>query len=150
MVNTHARGVIAAVLVFAASLLLVVSGAPLWCILLALACCGWRLLTVTGRVARPRPRRGLRFALGAITALLVIAVAASFRTLNGLAAGTALLVVMGALKVLEARSRRDDAIVVGVALFLLLAASLGGQSLWRVPLYLLVICGACTAFAPVW
>ena len=65
--------------------------------------------------------------------------AASFRTLNGLAAGTALLVVMGALKLLEARSRRDDAIVVAVALFLLLAAALAGQALWRAPLYLLVV-----------
>ncbi len=89
----------------------------------------------------------MRFLLGAITAILVFAVAASFRTLNGLAAGTALLVVMGALKVLEARSRRDDAIVVAVALFLLLAAALGGQALWRALLYLFVICGACAAFA---
>ena len=147
MVTTGARGSIAAVVVFAVSLLLVAGSAPPWCVIVALACCGWRLLTATGRVARPKPRRGLRFLLGAITALLVIAVAASFRTLNGLAAGTALLVVMGALKVLEARSRRDDAIVVAVALFLLLAASLGGQALWRAPIYLLVICGACMAFA---
>ena len=65
----------------------------------------------------------------------------SFRTLNGLAAGTALLVVMGALKLLESRSRRDDAIVIGVALFLLLAAALAGQALWRVPFYLLAAVG---------
>ncbi len=113
--------------------------APLWCVAIGLSCAAWRVLTATGRIARPRPRRGTRFLLGAITALLVVAVAASFRTLNGLAAGTALLVVMGALKVLESRSRRDDAIVVGVALFLLLAAALAGQALWRVPLYLLLI-----------
>jgi transglutaminase-like putative cysteine protease len=81
----------------------------------------------------------MRFALGAITAILVIAVAMDFRTLNGLAAGTALLVVMGALKIFEARSRRDDGIVIGVALFLLLAAALAGQSLWRMPLYLLLL-----------
>ena len=39
--------------------------------------------------------------------------ALSFRTLNGLEAGTALLVVMGALKLVESRARRDDAIVIG-------------------------------------
>ena len=146
MVN-EARASIAAALVFAASLLLVADSAPLWCVAVGLSCAAWRVLTASGRIARPRPRRGTRFLLGAITALLVVAVAASFRTLNGLAAGTALLVVMGALKVLEARSRRDDAIVVGVALFLLLAAALAGQALWRLPLYLLLICGACAAFA---
>ena len=109
----------------------------LWCIAVGLALRGVAHPDSSGRIARPRPRRGMRFLLGAITALLVVAVALSFRTLNGLAAGTALLVVMGALKVLESRSRRDDAIVVGVALFLLLAAALAGQALWRMPLYLL-------------
>ena len=71
----------------------------------------------------------MRFLFGAVTAVLVVAVALSFRTLNGLAAGTALLVVMGALKLLESRARRDDAIVIGVSLFLLLAAALADQSL---------------------
>jgi hypothetical protein len=82
-----------------------------------------------------------------VTAVLVIAVAISFQTLNGLAAGTALLLVMGALKLVEARLRRDDGIVVGVALFLLLAAALAAQSLVNVPLYLLVVWGACAAIA---
>jgi transglutaminase-like putative cysteine protease len=147
VVTTPDRGSIAAALVYGASVLLVVGSAPAWCVALGLGCCAWRILTASGRIARPKPFRGLRFLLGAITAILVFAVAASFRTLNGLAAGTALLVVMGALKVLEARSRRDDAIVVAVGLFLLLAAALGGQALWRALLYLFVICGACAAFA---
>ena len=89
----------------------------------------------------------MRFVLGAITAALVIAVAMSFRTLNGLAAGTALLVVMGALKLLESRSRRDDGIVIGVALFLLLAAALATQSLWRAAV---LSTDACGAPAPRW
>ena len=106
------------------------------------------MLVASGRIARAQGAApALRFLLGAITALLVVAVAISFRTLNGLAAGTALLVVMGALKLLESRSRRDDGIVIGVALFLLLAAALAGQSLWRVPFYLLALWGACAAIA---
>src|SRR5690349_7068354 len=84
----------------------------------------------------------MRFLFGAVTAALVAAVALSFRTLNGLAAGTALLVVMGALKALESRARRDDGILIGVALFLLLAAALADQALWRVPFYLLATWGA--------
>jgi transglutaminase-like putative cysteine protease len=54
---------------------------------------------------------------------------------------------MGALKVLESRARRDDGIVIGVALFLLLAAALAAQALWRLPLYLLTLWGACAAMA---
>src|SRR5688572_2640524 len=146
MVN-EARANIAAALVFGASLLLVAASAPWWCIAVGLSCAAWRILTATGRIARPRPRRGMRFLLGAITALLVVAVAASFRTLNGLAAGTALLVVMGALKLVESRSRRDEGIIVGVSLFLLLASALATQSLARVPFYLLVVWGACAAIA---
>ena len=70
----------------------------------------WRLLVAGGRIAQPATRRGMRFVFGAITAVLVIAVALSFRTLNGLAAGTALLTVMGALKLLEVprTTRRRD------------------------------------------
>jgi protein-glutamine gamma-glutamyltransferase len=146
-VNTAARASFAATLVFAASALLLAGRAPVWCLGLALAAAVWRMGVAGGRIAMPKSRTGLRFVFGAITAALVAAVAFNFRTLNGLAAGSALLLVMGALKLLEARSRRDDGIVVGVALFLLLAAALDTQSLSIVPLYLLIIWGACAAIA---
>ena len=147
MVNTAARSHIAATLVFVASVLLLYGKAPVWCLVIALAAATWRLLIAGGRLPAPRARFGARFLLGVITALLVIAVAISFQTLNGLAAGTALLLVMGALKLLEARVRRDDGIVVGVALFLLLAAALASQSLVSLPFYLLVVWGSCAAIA---
>ena len=147
MVNVAARSHIAATLVFVASVLLLYGKAPAWCLVIALAAATWRLLVVGGRLKAPKTRTGVRFLLGVVTAMLVIAVAISFRTLNGLAAGTALLLVMGALKLVEARLRRDDGIVVGVALFLLLAATLATQSLVNVPLYLLVVWGACAAIA---
>ncbi len=147
MVNVAARSHIAATLVFAASVLLMVDKAPPWCLAIALAAAVWRLLVAAGRFNAPKVRSGARFAFGAVTAALVVAVALSFRTLNGLAAGSALLLVMGALKLLEARSRRDDGIVVGVALFMLLAATLATQSLVSVPFYLLVVWGSCAAIA---
>ena len=147
MVNTSDRGTLAATLVYVMGVALVLGNAPTWCMAIGLVCAAWRVLTLTGHIVRPKPRRGIRFLLGAITALLVIAVALSFRTLNGLAAGTALLIVMGALKVLESRSRRDDAIVVAVALFLLIAGALAGQALWRAPLYLIALWSACAALA---
>ncbi len=81
--------------------------------------------------------------------LLVAAVLVRFRTLNGLSAGTALLILMGASKLLETRSRRDEYIVVGAAVFLLLAACLDRQELLRAPLYLLHIWVCCAAVAVV-
>jgi protein-glutamine gamma-glutamyltransferase len=144
-VSADARAQVAATLVFMASVLLVILQAPPWTIVIALGCGAWRLLVASGRVAPPRPRKGSRFLFGALTALLVGAVLLSFRTLNGLAAGTALLVLMGALKLLESRGRRDEGIVIGVSLFMLLAAALADQSLIRLPLYLLLAWGACAA-----
>jgi len=146
-VRLEARSSVAAALLYAAALVLTVGSAPTWCLCVGFAAVAWRMLVARGHFVRPQRRRGMRFLLGAITAVLVIAVAATFRTVTGLAAGTALLVVMGALKVLESRARRDDAIVIGVALFLLLAAGLAGQALWRLPLYLLTLWGACAAMA---
>jgi transglutaminase-like putative cysteine protease len=141
----EARSQAAAAVVFLGAIVLVAAYAPPWTIAIAAACAIWRLGVASGRLPAPRLRKGMRFVFGAATALLVGAVLMSFHTLNGLAAGTALLVLMGALKVLESRSRRDDGIVIGVALFLLLAAALAGQSLARLPFYLLEIWGACAA-----
>jgi protein-glutamine gamma-glutamyltransferase len=149
MVTAAARPSIASTLVFVASILLIVGRTPAWCVAIAFAAALWRLLVAGGRIARPKPRPGMRFVFGAITAVLVVAVAASFRTLNGLEAGTALLVVMGALKLLEGRTRRDDGIIVGVALFLLLASVLASQTLTRLPFYLLTIWGACASIATI-
>jgi transglutaminase-like putative cysteine protease len=146
-VNVAARSSFAATLVFAASVLIMVGKAPVWCLAIAFAAALWRMLVVGGRITPPKSRTGLRFVFGAITAALVAAVAVNFRTLNGLAAGSALLLVMGALKLLEARSRRDDGIVIGVSLFLLLAAALATQSLPMVPVYLVIVWGACAAIA---
>jgi len=142
-----ARSHLAATLVFAGGLLMVAAHAPPWCLVVALAATLWRILIATGRLPELELRRGMRFAFGALTALLVLAVLMSFRTLNGLAAGTALLTLMGALKLIESRSRRDDGIVIGVELFMLLAAALASQALWRLPLYLLLLWGAGAAMA---
>jgi transglutaminase-like putative cysteine protease len=147
MTPAAARSHLAATLVFAASLVLVVAQAPAWCVAIALAAALWRVAVATRRAPPFELRKGMRFAFGALTAGFVIAVLMSFRTLNGLAAGTALLTLMGALKLIESRTRRDDAIVVGVALFMLLAAALASQAMWRLPLYLVTLWGAGAAMA---
>jgi transglutaminase-like putative cysteine protease len=147
MVTGDKRAALVAVGVFVAALALIAPHAPAWCVAVAVGCAVWRAVLVFGVLRMSRPPKGAKFFMGVATALLVLAVLVSFQTLNGLAAGTALLVVMGALKVLESRTARDDAIVIGVSLILLLAACLANQGLLRLPLYLLFLWFACAGLA---
>ncbi len=90
----------------------------------AFLCVGWRFAHEFRPMRLPGP-----FAKAGVMVLLLVAVLAQFKTVNGLSAGTALLVVMGSLKLLETHSLRDRQVVIGVSLFLLLAACLDRQSL---------------------
>lgn len=130
----------AAALVF--GVLLHIDRLPLWVSATVVLWVVWRFASELRSKRLPSP-----FAKVGVTLLMVVAVLAQFRTLNGLAAGTALLVVMGALKLLETHSMRDRNIVIGASLFLLLAACLDRQSLLRAPLYLFHAWICCTALA---
>ena len=124
--------------------LLHIDRVPFWASGAALACIAWRIgaelrvIRLPGRVTRL-----------AVAVLLMVAVIGQFHTLNGLNAGTALLVVMGAVKLLETQSSRDRYVVVGASLFLLLAACLDRQSLLRAPLYVAHAWMCCAALATV-
>jgi hypothetical protein len=61
MVNAQDRGSVAATLVFGAGVLLAMGSAPAWCVALGLASRARRVLVASGRLARAKPRRGLRF-----------------------------------------------------------------------------------------
>lgn len=104
---------------------------PLWCVGVAVAALAWRGLHLAGRLALPPP--ALRIAL---TLLMLVGWFASFRSFGGLAAGSALLILMAAAKLLETRTRRDAVITAFTILVLVLAAALDRQSLARLPLYL--------------
>ena len=101
-----------------------------WCLPVLAAACVWHLRP-TLHPARWPPRL-LRIA---IALLLTTGVLLSFRTLNGLEAGATLLTAMTAAKLFESRVTRDWYVILGAALFLLLAACLDRQQLWRLPLY---------------
>jgi len=132
--------------------LLNVDRVPSWVPFAALFLVAWRLASAWSRgntwsrgsgVWRVPPA-----AVRNLTALILVGlVLVQFRTLNGLSAGTALLALMGASKMLETRARRDQFIVVGTSLFLLLAACLDRQDLIRAPLYLLQAWLCCAAMA---
>ncbi len=125
---------------FLTGVLLHLDRVPVWASLIAVSFVAWRIAAVVLPIRLPR-----RHTRAALTLLLIAAVLMMFRTLNGLAAGTALLVVMGAVKILETGQRRDQYFVIGAALFLLLAACLDRQSLLRTPLYVLQAWLCCTA-----
>jgi transglutaminase-like putative cysteine protease len=127
---------------FAGGVLLNAGSAPLWAVVSALVLIAWRLATARSTHWVPGTPTRAVLALG-----LVVIVLARFHTLNGLAAGTTLLMLMAALKLLETRTRRDQSVLVGAALFLLLAACLEGQSLARTPLYALETWLCCAALA---
>jgi transglutaminase-like putative cysteine protease len=117
---------------------------PLWVTAIAFALIIWRIGAVTGFVRLPG-----KLSRALIAFALVGGVFARFHTLNGLNPGTALLVMMAAVKLLETFTRRDQYVVLGGTLFLLLAACLDRQGLLRAPLYLLEVWVCCAAFGSV-
>jgi transglutaminase-like putative cysteine protease len=112
----------------------------LWCLPLALLAIAWRARGL--RAPLRVPARYLRIG---VALLLTLAVLVSFHTLNGIDAGSSLLVAMATLKLTETSRRRDWLIVLAAALFLLLAACLDGQALWHLPLYAAELWLLCTA-----
>jgi transglutaminase-like putative cysteine protease len=125
-------------------MLLHVDRVPAWVSVAALILLVWRLAATRARVYLPG---GVARVLLAV--LVAVAVLVRFHTLNGLAAGTALLILMASLKLFETWRRRDRMVLVGAGLFLLLAACLDRQSLLRAPLYLAEAWLCCTALAVV-
>jgi transglutaminase-like putative cysteine protease len=69
----------------------------------------------------PLPPRTLRLVLAVVA---LFAVLLEYRTLNGAEAGSALLVVMVALKFLELRTQRDELVLVMISYFLMFASVL--------------------------
>jgi transglutaminase-like putative cysteine protease len=139
------RGLMLATGAFAAGVLLNVDRVPYWVPIAALLLVAWRSLTAASRSVR-LPGVFIRTLLAL---LLVAGVVLRFHTLNGLSAGTALLILMGSVKLLETRAQRDQFIVVAAGVFLLLAACLDRQGLVHAPFYLLHAWLCCTALAVV-
>jgi protein-glutamine gamma-glutamyltransferase len=100
---------------------------PAWEVAFILATLGWRTLAALRQWMLPR---SLLRAL--LTVLAVAGVYASYGNLSGQNAGTALLAVMAALKLLEMRSRRDVMITVFLLYFVLLTHFLLTQEMWTI------------------
>jgi transglutaminase-like putative cysteine protease len=102
---------------------------PPWVMAIFIVLMFWRVLVaLRGTRLPPRMLRVL------IVVVVVGGVLMRYRTLNGVDAGTALLSLMAALKLLETRNERDQLVLLLISYFLVLAAFLYGQQLWLLPL----------------
>jgi protein-glutamine gamma-glutamyltransferase len=116
-----------------------ITSLPVWIPLVVVLCGLVRLgLARSGRGCPPG-WAVLTLALLSIPLLLV-----RFHTFNGLFAGTALLVLMAGLKLLETKTRRDIYIITLIIYFVSLSALLEGNSLWLLA-YLIGVCWLTTA-----
>lgn len=97
---------------------------PAWVTAAIAGAAAWRYAALVRGVALPGTvARGLLALLG------VVAVSFVFRSISGIDAGSALLILMLALKILETTGPRDRGVVVQIAWFLLFAGFLREQSL---------------------
>jgi transglutaminase-like putative cysteine protease len=101
---------------------------PPWVIAGLVGAVGWRL--GAARWQWPLPGRVVRAVL---TLAGSFAVVFAYRRISGLDAGSALLILMLALKMLETHSTRDRSIVILIAWFVLFTAFLREQSVASVP-----------------
>ena len=112
---------------------------PTWLMMLAATLALWRLYIGSRRLALPRKA----FIIG-VVAVAALGVFLNYRTLFGRDAGVALLIVMLALKLLEAESRRDALLLVFMSYFLIVTNFLYSQTL-TTALYMLVCLWIITA-----
>jgi len=96
-----------------------------WVPVIVLGIIGWRLVAAVKRWQLP----GLWLRIP-LTLFGFLAVMFSYRQVTGLVAGSALLLVMVAMKLLETRGHRDRAVVIFICYFLLFAAFLREQAIW--------------------
>jgi len=105
---------------------------PAWITVAFVACAGWRFIVEKRRRALPATWLRALLALGCFLGVL-----AAYSSVSGVGPGSALLAVMAALKLLETRKRRDQFVLLFIAIFLVMASLLREQYLWSLP-YLLV------------
>ena len=112
---------------------------PFWVTLLCGATAVYRIILDMRQSALPPKWLRILIALGGSLAVLV-----TYRTLNGVEAGTALLALMAGFKLLETRTTRDLTVIVFLSYFSLFAAFLYNQSLLQLP-YMLITAWLLTA-----
>ncbi len=96
-----------------------------WVPLLVLFVAGWRIVAASRGWSLPS-----LWVRAPVTVLGFLGVAVSYRSISGVEAGSALLLVMAGMKLLETRVERDRVLVVFIGYFLLLTVFLREQAIW--------------------
>ncbi|NND58818.1 MAG: DUF3488 domain-containing transglutaminase family protein [Gammaproteobacteria bacterium] len=98
---------------------------PWWPFVLMAFTVSWRLAAITGRYRLPGVVVRLLLAAAGFAGVLL-----SYRSINGLEAGSALLLVMSALKLTETRYVRDLVVLILISYFLIVTQFLFAQSVF--------------------
>jgi transglutaminase-like putative cysteine protease len=114
---------------------------PAWITAALLVCATWRYAIEVRR--RPIPHALLRASLALACFLGVLY---TYSTVSGVGPGSALLAIMAALKLLETRQRRDQFVLLFIAIFLVMSSLLREQYLWSLPYLLLGVILIMTAW----
>ncbi|HME38986.1 MAG TPA: DUF3488 and transglutaminase-like domain-containing protein [Steroidobacteraceae bacterium] len=112
---------------------------PVWVLVTVAVSGGLRL--ALARRGRAGPPRALRLSIVAVAIALLFV---QFRTFNGLSAGTALLVLVAGLKMLETETQRDIYVITLSIYFVSVSALLESTSFWLFA-YLIGVCWLTTA-----
>ncbi|MBL8268687.1 DUF3488 and DUF4129 domain-containing transglutaminase family protein [Steroidobacter sp.] len=104
----------------------------IWTLLIAAVVTAFRMTIEVKRWSLPPKWLRTSVAIAALIGVLV-----NYRTLNGIDAGTSLLIVMAGMKLLETTSVRDLTVVVFLSYFALFAAFLYNQNMLLLPYMLL-------------
>ncbi len=101
---------------------------PIWIIAAFVACAVWRYVIERRRRALPSVWFRASLALACFLGVL-----ATYATISGVGPGSALLAIMASLKLLETRRRRDQFVLLFIAIFLVMSSLLREQYLWSFP-----------------
>jgi len=101
---------------------------PIWVTFVFLFCCAWRL-----QVEHKRQRLPPAWLRIILSLMCCVGVLASYESVSGVGPGSALLAVMGALKLLETKQRRDQFVLLFISIFLIMSSLLREQYIWSLP-----------------
>jgi len=105
---------------------------PIWITAAFLGCAIWRYSIERRRASLPSA-----WFRGFLALVCFLGVLYEYETISGVGPGSALLAIMASLKLLETRKRRDQFVLLFIAIFLIMSSLLREQYLWSLP-YLLV------------
>ncbi len=114
---------------------------PVWIVVAFGGCSLWRYLIEKRRRALPSVWFRALLALTCFFGVLM-----TYHTISGVGPGSALLAIMASLKLLETRKRRDQFVLLFIAIFLVMSSILREQYLWSLPYMIISVLVIMTAW----